>query len=102
MVEIALTDKVQIAEKGNAHCQMCSKLIQKGEPRLQRFRHTQYGFHPDYICYKCANKELENEEGELKDNLILNTILKKNLADTKKKCSKVLIANTLMEIVKGN
>ena len=97
MTELLLTDKVEVAEKSNAHCKKCNKIIQKGEPRLQRYHTTRYGYQPTYICYRCAKIALEGEEADLKLALKVNKVKKRDLAYIKKKCSKVLIANTLME-----
>jgi hypothetical protein len=97
MSELLLTDEVQIAEKGNAKCRNCHKNILKGEPRLQRIHTTMYGTQPTYICYRCAKIALEGEEADLKLALKVNKVKKRDLIHTIKKCSKVLIANTLME-----
>jgi len=97
MTELLLTDKVEVAEKGNAHCKKCNKRIQKGEPRLQRFHTTRYGYQPTYICYRCAEETLKEEEHELNNALKLNKYHKNHLIDIMKKCSKILIANTLLE-----
>ena len=97
MTEILITDKVEVAEKGNAHCKKCARIIQNGEPRLKRMHTTRYGYQPTYICYRCAWKTLQEEEQDLRLSLKANKVQFKNLAQIKKKCSKVLIANTLME-----
>ena len=97
MTELLLTDKVEVAEKGNAHCKTCSKIIQKGEPRLKRMHMTKYGIQPTYICWRCAWITLEQEGDDLRLHLKVNKVQFKNLAETKMKCSKVLIANTLIE-----
>lgn len=97
MVEIITTDKIQVAEKGNAHCQECHKKILKGEPRLQRYVTTKFGYNPRYVCYRCAKNVLELEMENLNIGLKFNSKNKKKLADTIKKCSKTLIVNTLLE-----
>ena len=97
MTEILITDKVQIAEKGNAKCNRCRKKILAGEPRLQRHHTTRYGYQPTYICYRCAKMTLSDEENSLKLELKCNKVRKRDLIHIIKKCSKVLIANTLME-----
>jgi hypothetical protein len=97
MTELLLTDKVEVAEKGNAHCKKCNKIIQNGEPRLQRYHTTRYGYQPTYICYRCAKIILEEERNTLKSGLVDNKMRMRALRNTIKKCSKTLIANTLME-----
>jgi superfamily II helicase len=97
MSELLITDKVQVAEKGNAKCNKCRKKILEGEPRLQVYHTTRYGYQPTYICYRCSKMRLAEEEEALKIAMKLNKTQKKNLIDAFKKCSKVLIANTLME-----
>ena len=94
-MEILVTDSIIVAERSAARCMRCGKKTVKGEPILRRGMTTKYGYQMRSVCFRCANKALNQEEEEMKKSLKENKNLKKDLKNKMRDCAKVILANSI-------
>lgn len=76
---------VHVSPNNRARCRDCDAKILKGEPRMEVQSHYNYG---GYLCYKCADKTINEVFVEIR-------AYKKKFLELKKKCINKIIIKEL-------